>query len=195
MVKHARRLRPSAGFVLMIGSYVFTVAFMAWGYRQPPLDRGWHVIQRMQREDFAGLTEDESELLQSLLRTHPQFPRVLIGRSPLGFVEPSDQGWIALSRSHLLLQGVTGKQLEVVIECRAERSAFPVSISFEARSHRETIEFAEDGWRRLDWSDKVAPAPVWVTVDVRSNATSAHVGARPEIRVRVAGANSAEDEP
>jgi hypothetical protein len=180
------RIRPSAGFILLVMSYTLLVSFLAWGYSRPDLERGWEILQALQRDDPPGLGRADAQTLETLLNKYPQFSRALIERNPLGFVEPTDEDWMSLPESHLVIQAAPGTALNVRVACRAERGAYPVRVSLEARGIRDQLEFSEDGEKNLNWSHRTSAQPLWLKVKVMPNAALAQVVARPKIRIRAA---------
>jgi hypothetical protein len=186
-VKRKRIPRPSFGFLLLATSYALLVSFLAWGYTRPELERGWYILQNMQRDSFTGLAVSEVQTLKQLLQKYPQFARALIGRSPVGFVEPTDDGWLSLPEAHAVVQASSpGAALKVLVDCRAPQSAYPVSVTLEMSGLREVLDFTEDGQKVADWSTKTSSVPLWVQVNTKSTSPRVGLGASPEIRIRAA---------
>jgi hypothetical protein len=182
-VRRHRIRRLSFGFLVFLGSHCLLVAFLAWGYTRPDLDLGWYILQKMRRTNFEGLSLSDVETLRRLLRKHPQFSQVLIGSNRLGFVEPTDDGWMSLPAAHVVVQPSSGAPLEVRVGCRAPRSAYPVSVALEVSGSREVLDFASDGQRVVDWSRKASSAPLWVQVDIKPNSAGIGLGAAPEVHI------------
>ena len=176
-MKRSTRYWPSVGFVFMLASYTFLVSFFAWGARTPELDRAWHVLQGMNRDDFGGLTPAEAKLLSGELRRHPAFAQALIGRAPVAWVEPTDSGWMALRRPHVVVQPTAA--VRVSVECRAPGSAYPVTVTFAAPELRQVLRYERDGRQSFDLS---AGQPArWVDVEVSSALPAGTRG--PELRL------------
>jgi len=178
-MKRSIRYWPSAGFAFMLASYTLLIAFFAWGARTPELDRAWHVQQAMRRDDFAGLTPAEAKLLSSELRRYPAFAQALVGRAPVGWVEPTDSGWMALRRPHVVVQPKPA--VRVSVECRAPAKAYPVTVTFAAPELRQVLRYERDGRQSFDLSAGQPTRALWVEVQV----SSAHpAGTRgPELRL------------
>jgi hypothetical protein len=186
-----RRTRPSFGFLVLVASYVLLMSFLAWGYCQPDLERGWHILQRTQRDDFSGLSPSEATSLEQILERHPPFARALIGRRTVGIVEPTEEGWVTgLSRTHLVIQATPRLPLRVNIACRGPEAAYPVEVVFKTSGSQESLSFESDGEQVVDWSAKAAPRARWVEVNVRPHASGASVGVRPKIRIQVVDADT-----
>jgi hypothetical protein len=189
-MKRSRILRPSFGFLMLALSYALLVSFLAWGYQRPDLERGWYVLQNMQRDNFSGLAASDVRTLRQLLQKYPQFVRALIGRSPVGFVEPTDDGWMALPKAHAVAQAATSMPFKVLVECRAPTSVYPVSVTLEMSGAREVLEFTENSQKVADWSTKTSSVPLWVQVDVEPRSPRGGLGAGPEIRIQAASTDS-----
>jgi hypothetical protein len=181
---------PSFGFLLLAISYGLLVSLLAWGYRQPDLESGWYILQKMQRANFAGLAPPDVQTLNRLLHKYPQFARALIGRSALGFVEPTDDGWMSLPEAHVVVQASPSVPLKVLVDCRAPRSAYPVSVAIELSGSRVVLEFAESSQKVVDWSTKTSSVPLWAQVNVKPSSPRVGTSAGPEVRIRAANADS-----
>ena len=189
-MKALRIPRPSFGFLVLVISYGILVSFLAWGYTQPDLESGWYILQKMQRDDFTSLAPSDVQTLNQLLHKYPQFARALIGRSPLGFVEPSDDGWMSLPEAHAVVQASPSVPLKVLVDCRAPRSAYPVSVAIELSGSRLVLEFAEDSQKVVDWSTKTSSVPLWAQISIKPSSPRVGTGASPEVRIRAASADS-----
>jgi hypothetical protein len=185
-MKRTRRSWPSAGFVFMLASYGCFLAFFVWGARTPELDRAWHVLEGMKRDDFAGLAPTEARLLSTVLRRHPGFAQALIGRAPVGWVEPTESGWMALRRPHVVIQAKPARPLHISVECRAPRTAYPVTVTFVAPELHQVLRYERDGPQSFDLSAGHPAQALWAEVEL----DSAHpAGARgPELRLLAATA-------
>jgi len=181
---------PSFGFLLLATSYGLLASFLTWGYAQPDLESGWYILQKMQRDNFTGLAPSDVQTLNRLLHKYPQFARALIGRSPLGFVEPTDDGWMSLLEAHAVVQASPSVPLKVLVDCRAPKSAYPVSVAIELSGSRVVLDFTEDSQKVVDWSAKTFSAPHWAQVNVKSSSPRVGMSAGPEVRIRAAGADS-----
>ena len=163
-MKRSARYWPSAGFAFVMASYTFLVTFLAWGARTPELDRAWHVLQGMKRDDFGGLTPAEAKLLSSELRRYPGFAQALVGRALVGWVEPTDGGWMALRRPHLVVQPKSA--VRVSVECRAPANAYPVTVTFAAPELHQVLRYERDG--RQSFAPSAGQQARWVEVEVSS---------------------------
>jgi hypothetical protein len=177
-------LRPSFGFVLLVASYAWLVAFLVWGYQRPELERGWYILQQMQRDGFTGLTPSDSQVLERLLRQHAEFSHALLGKNPIGFVEPTDDGWMALPQSHLVIQASPSVPLRVIVDCRAPLGAYPVKVMLETEGLQREITFTTDTQQLVDVSELVAAHARWLHVTVVPGSSIATPRNHAEIRIR-----------
>jgi hypothetical protein len=189
-MKRHRLPRLSFGFLLLASSYGILVSFLIWGYTQPDLESGWYILQKMQRDNFTGLAPSDVQTLNRLLRKYPQFARALIGRSPVGFVEPTDDGWMSLPEAHAVVQSSPSVPLNVLVDCRAPKSAYPVRVAIELSGSTVVLDFAENGQKVVDWSTKAASVPLWAQISIKPSSPHVGTGASPEVRIRAASADS-----
>ena len=189
-MKRHRLPRLSFGFLLLATSYGLLVAFLAWGYAQPDLESGWYILQKMQRDNFTGLAPSDVQTLNRLLHKYPQFARALIGHSPVGFVEPTDDGWMSLPEAHAVVQASPSVPLKVLVDCRAPKSAYPVRVAIELSGSTVVLDFAEDSQKVVDWSTKAASVPLWAQISIKPSSPRVGTGASPEVRIRAASADS-----
>jgi hypothetical protein len=90
-------LRPSWGFVFLVSSHLLLISMLAWGYTKPELELVWLVLQRMQRDNFNGLSVPDARTIETSLKHYPELSRVFTGHAPIGFVEPTQDGWVSPS--------------------------------------------------------------------------------------------------
>jgi hypothetical protein len=160
---------------------------LAWGYSQPDLDRVWPILQNMQRDGFTGLSAPEVQTLRKVLRQYPGFPRVLIGRASIGFVEPTKDGWISLRKPTLVSDGHSHGSLPLVVECRAPLLAFPVTVSFDQEGQRQNLRFSETGKQSLNLHGAPQLQPAWVQLSINPAQAESAQRLMPEIRVHSQG--------
>jgi len=189
-MKRNRLPRLSFGFLLLASSYGLLASFLAWGYTQPDLESGWYILQKMQRDNFTGLAPSDVQTLNRLLHKYPQFARALIGRSPVGFVEPTDDGWMSLPEAHAVVQASPSVPLKVLVDCRAPKSAYPVRVAIELSGSTAVLDFVEDSQKVVDWSTKAASVPLWAQIGIKPSNPRVGKSAGPEVRIRAASADS-----
>ena len=143
-------LRPSAGFLLLVSSYVLLGITLAWGASTPELDRVWKIMQGMQRREFAELTSKDISTLKGALQHYPTLPRAFIGKATLGFIEPTHDGWMSIIRPHIVTGAHSQSSITLDVECEALPSAFPVAVTLEREAGRQALRFDESGHQRIE---------------------------------------------
>jgi hypothetical protein len=131
----------------------------------------------MRRDDFGGLTPADAKLLSSELRRYPAFAQALVGRAPVGWVEPTDGGWMGLRRPHLVTQAKSAAR--VFIECRAPGAAYPVTLTLAAPELHQVLRYEQDGRQSFDLP--AGQQARWVEVEVSAARPAGTRG--PEFRL------------
>jgi hypothetical protein len=183
-MKRTIGLRPSWGFVFLVSSHLLLISMLAWGYTEPELDKVWLTIQRMQRDNFNGLSALDAQTIRTSLHDYPGLPRVFIGQEHFGFVEPTQEGWVKLPESHLISDGTIHGTAALAIECRAPDSAFPVTVSFDYEGHHQSLRFLENGLQRLELQLDSTPRPAWVQVSIKPEHAASPKPLPPEVRIK-----------
>ena len=176
-------LRPSLGFVFLVASHLLLISMLAWGYTKPELDRVWLALQRMQRYNFNGLSVPDAQTIRTSLEHYPELKRVLIGNAHLGFVEPTQDGWVRLPLAHLITDGSLSGTVPMNVECRAPRSAYPVTVSFDNERDHQSLQFLESGQQRLALQLGSRSRSTWVRVSVTPEHAGSPQPPAPEVRV------------
>lgn len=179
------RLRPSFGFLLLVASYGLFVVFLVWGYQQPELDKAWRVLQAIRRAETPTLTATEAAFLQRLLQKHPEFAQALIGKSPVGLVEATDDGWTATEHSHLVLQGEQKYAKNVVVECRGLAAGATAKVALQVGSQLKEISCSSEGPSVIDLSGLATGKPQWVDLLFSAPPPASPHPPKPEVRVHV----------
>jgi hypothetical protein len=177
-------LRPSLGFVFLVSSHLLLISMLAWGYTEPELDKVWLTLQRMQRDNFDGLSALDAQTIRTSLHDYPGLTRVFIGRAPLGFVEPTQDGWVKLHQAHLITDGTIHGMVPLAIECRAPHSVFPVTVSFDYEGHHEICRFLDSGLQRLELQLDSTPQPAWVQVSIKPEHAASSQPLASEVRIK-----------
>ncbi len=174
----------------MVSSYLLLISMLAWGYSKPELDRVWLIVQRMQRDNFNGLSALDAQTIRTALRHYPDLPRAFIGPAPFGFVEPTEDGWVKLSHSHLIADGANHGTVPMIVDCRAPYSAFPVIVSFDYEGRRQNLRFLENGQQRLELRFDSPARSAWVQVSAEPAQAGSPQRLTPEIRIQAPGVPS-----
>lgn len=177
--------RPSVGFVFLVSAHLLLISMLAWGYTTPELDRVWLIQQRMHRDNFDGLLTLDAQAIRTALHDYPGLPRAFNGRAPLGFVEPTEDGWVKVHQPHLIVSGDNRGPVSVVVDCRAPQLAFPVTVWFDYEGHREMLRFLGNGQQHLQLQFDSRSQPKWVQVNVEPTQSGGSRPVTPEIRIKV----------
>jgi hypothetical protein len=180
MTQRAVSKLPSPGFGFLVSSYGVLAAFLAWGFATPQLDRATRIIQRMRESGFAGLRPTELETLSTALRRHPGLADALAERSPVGFIEPTSDGYSSLAVSHVLVRPVPGTALRIIVSCRGESGAFPLTLSFLGEGIAHTVRCDRPGQADflLPQGQPHVPALLSVTLTTAAAASASRLDAQ-----------------
>lgn len=172
---------PSLGFAILVSSYGLLAAFLAWGFATPELDRTWRVLQRLREADFVGLEPDEVETLSAALRRHPALSEALAERSPVGWIEPSLDGYTSSPVSHVLVRPTPGASLRIDVTCRGDSSAFPVTVELQGEGLDRTLRFDQPGQTDFLLPPGKPAVPTVATVRL----TAARGASKPQLPVQI----------
>ena len=171
MVSFLQRVRlPSFGFLVLVASHVSLIAFLAWGYTQPPLDRVWGIMQRMHRQDFTGLTAAEVAIVQEQIEHHPGLTSEFVGRSGADPIEPTRGGWLSLRQFHLLVMPQAAGVVTVGAQSRAPATSYPIRVRLQGPDVDEQLVLQRDESRELTLPAK-PPSPTLIRVTVEPDGT------------------------
>ena len=97
------RLRPGAGFVLVVLVLALTAVFLGWGLSTPALDQIWRLQVGLETGRGPGLTPAEFDLFQATLTRHPALAESLLAERETGIISAHtagvvDVGWAYLVR-------------------------------------------------------------------------------------------------
>jgi len=175
------RLRPSAGFVLLIFSYSLLAVTLAWGFSTPELERIWALTQSMQRREFVGLTLKDVQLLKTALSHYPTLSRAFIGRAPLGFVEPTRDGWTSTPSPHIIANVPSAGPVNLQIECQSPPNSFPVTVIFERERERRELRFDENSRKDMEFHFSSPAKPELIPVMISQGVSTPNQQAKIKI--------------
>lgn len=187
------RYRPGGGFLLLIAVGALVVAFAVWGFRTPPLERAWRLLEQVDHGYV--LSADEVAFMDEALRAYPGITEDILDDAAVDLLEPDVEGFSLAPATHLLLApiGATGRTFELT--CRGA-ARYPVTVSLNAPKLHKTLTFTAQGTKRLyikgDQASAGPEAPFLVTLRVSGdfatpNAQSARDAERG-LRVRAVAA-------
>ena len=171
--------------MLLTASHLLLVSVLAWGYSQPELDRAWVILQEMHSDGFTSLSAKDVQLLQKSLKRNPNFARAILGHDSVRFVEPTRDGWTARPSANIVIKSKSGTPRFLVVECRAQLGAYPVTVNFESDSFRQSLRYTENGQQTIELGAKVASSPLWVKVRIQPSNQAEYTAGLPEIHVEI----------
>ena len=181
---------PSAGCLVLIASWVLLAGFMAWGSWQPNADRVELILWQMEREGFAGLTPQEVREIQKLLQRHPALARTFTGRRYVDLLEPTEQKWVALPLTHLVVRPAPAP-LRFSVDCRATAATYPLRVEFRGPPQlQRSVSFSRDGRQSFDLPPGFPESPLLAEVRVVPAPSSQ---TPPTFQIRVTGTAVSEE--
>ncbi|HEU5075101.1 MAG TPA: hypothetical protein VFU02_13015 [Polyangiaceae bacterium] len=128
---------PSLGFVAVVLVHVGLVAFLVWGFAQPPLDRVWELSHALKIGEFGTLRPRDRELLRATLKRHPRLADSLISRGTVGILSANDRGWLEKPEATLLVGANALPPCSMRVATRQGEAGFPLR-----------VELSGTGWKR-----------------------------------------------
>ncbi len=113
-----RHWLPSKGFLLVVLSWSAAFGLVAWGVREPDLDRLSRQLAKLETTDKTVAGGKLMKHLRSAALRHPALVGGLAGSSGARVLEARRDGWAAGPRAHVLLSAALGAA-PVRIECKA----------------------------------------------------------------------------
>lgn len=99
------RLRPGAGFVLLVVVVLTCLSFFAWGLAKPDLDEVWRLQLELKVGRRAPLSSQEMGLLQRALCEHPSLADALVDEGRSGLISANRDGAIERGYGYAVLRG------------------------------------------------------------------------------------------
>ena len=190
MLKHRRR-PPSLGFWILVASHVVMIAFLAWGFSEPPLDRVQRVLDQIRANPNQPASDHQVQAVLATLRRHPGFARALVGHAQAGFLEPDKNGWLRLAQAHLVTQPQNSSGLRVWIEVDGPAARFPVELSLSGGSVQKTLRYQARGRLSFDLTGADAARPLMLRVQSVSQSTC---GNCLPVRIRASASSTTDSE-
>lgn len=182
-------LRPSPGFLVLLTSWLLAAGLLGWGLSRPDLDRAWLSLLRAESPAFAGFTDEESELLQKVIRSHPSLALERLDGRAARLLEPTEGGWTRLERAHLLVAPSSESPdspatVELGVEVSGGAGAFPVAVEVGD----EALTFDSAGLQTLTLPRPTGGVPAVRIVRIVRGEYAPGPGEEPvEARLAVAG--------
>jgi hypothetical protein len=147
---------PGAGFVLLIASWGGLAAFVAWGFREPDLDRAWRALQAADR-GAAEVDAEDAEALDRSFARHPEIAFDRLGDSAVKFLGRTQGGWSRAPAAHVIVAPVPAQGLEIAVEARCLAGG-PATVRLAWTTGGCVVTVAEDGRATCRLTAADAPA-------------------------------------
>lgn len=150
----SRRYLPGGGFVLLVASWGGLAAFLAWGMREPDLDRVWRILARADRGSVE-LSAEDAEVLARSIERHPELALDRLGGKRQKHLARTSGGWSTAPVSYFLALRSAGGALRVGLEARGA-TRWPLAVDVEAGGAACRLEFEGEGVRECALSSAAA---------------------------------------
>lgn len=140
---------PSLGFVSVVLVHIGLVAFLAWGFVQPPLDRVWELSHALKIGKLSRLTPRDHGLLHAALLRHPGLTESLLSEGKIGIVSAHSRGWIETKTATVLVSADAGAPCSMRVEARLPESAFPLAIEVLGSGWQKQLALPKPGSMEL----------------------------------------------
>ena len=159
---------PSVGFVAIVATNAALVAFLAWGFRQPPLDRVWELHHELKIGAVGKLASDDRSLLEVAMARYPSLASALFSQGEtLGLLSANSQGWLETPDATVLRSARAGRSCVMLLDVKIPDHALPLAIEVEGERWRRHLEIARQGSTRLPLPELEAGAEI-ITLGVVS---------------------------
>jgi hypothetical protein len=130
---------PGFGFLWLSAACLAVAAFLAWGLREPGLDRAGRVLLDLELGKKPRPSPRDLSLLRRTAARHPGLVPALLDGCPAALLTPNRDGWIETARAVLAVDPAAGADPVLTVESSAE-SATPRRILLAGRDRSETVE-------------------------------------------------------
>lgn len=130
---------PSLGFVLVVLVHVSLVAFLIWGFVQPPLDRVWELSHALKIGEFGTLRPRDRELLRATLERHPRLADSLLSQGTIGILSANDRGWLEAPEATLLVSANALPPCRMRVATRPGEPGFPIRVELSGTGWRQQL--------------------------------------------------------
>ena len=145
------RVRPSAGFVLLVAVVVATVGFFTWGLRRPRLEEVWRLDIELGLGTRPPLSGSEMRRLQETLVDHPELAGFLAEDQHAGIFSAHDHGRVEGEYAYLVRRSAPPVELVVSYAGARRRGAVAVSArTGRARAEGVALRDRPFAWRLPD---------------------------------------------
>jgi hypothetical protein len=171
------------GFVAVLLTNAALVAFLAWGFQQPPLDRVWELHHELKIGALGKLGSDDRALLHATMARYPALASALFSQGEvIGLLSANSQGWLETPDATILRSPLAGRSCSMVLDVKIPDHALPLKIDVEGLRWHRHLDIAHQGSSRL-LLPELENGPEIITLAVASKASRDEV-ATLGLRVR-----------
>jgi hypothetical protein len=137
--------RPSVGFSLVVGTYVLSVAFFAWGLSRPPLDRIWQLHHELKIGRIGELSKDDRKLLLSAMARHPPLAKSLLDAGQAGIISANHEGWIDTPHVTIIRTQRSPSNLRLVLDVETPPQHIPYKVEIDGTGWERELSIESRG--------------------------------------------------
>jgi hypothetical protein len=145
-----RQKLPSVGFVFVLLSNLLLVAFLAWGFQKPPLDRVWELHHELKIGALGKLDADDHSLLSSAMTRHRNLAEGLLSDGEhIGVISANWSGWLESPDATIIRSARAGPSCVILLDARVLHPALPLDIEVSGRQWQRRVTMEAPGSREL----------------------------------------------
>lgn len=142
--------RPSVGFSIVCGIYGLTLAFFAWGFSTPPLDRVWQLHHELKIGQVYDLERSDQELLLEAMSRHPGLARALLSAGEIGIISAHRDGWIDTPVVTMIRTPRSSRVLRLVLDIQTPPQHIPYDVELTGAGWQRKLRVTERGVAYLE---------------------------------------------
>jgi hypothetical protein len=142
--------RPSAGFSLVVITYVLTVGFFAWGLSTPGLDRIWRLHHELKIGRIYKLSKDDRQLLLSAMADHPALANSLLDSGQAGIISANRDGWIDTPHVTIIRTPRSPARLQLVLDVETPPQHIPYKVEIDGSGWERELSVQARGMMSIE---------------------------------------------
>ena len=117
-------------------TYLLAIAFLAWGFATPALDRVWTLHHELKIGKLGAPSGADRKLLQAALQRHADLAHALLPEGEIGLLSDHNDGWIATPEATIVRTPAAHERV-IKLDVETPRDLLPF-----------TVDVRGDGWRK-----------------------------------------------
>lgn len=159
---------PSVGFIAIVLTNAALLTFLAWGFRQPALDRVWELHHELKIGAVGKLASEDRSLIEVAMGKYPALASALFSQGEaVGLLSQNSQGWLETPDATVLRSSLAGRACAMLLDVKIPDHALPLEIEVEGERWRRQLEISRQGSTRLQLPELQAGAEI-ITLGVLS---------------------------